>query len=412
MEKNIYTKFSNDRSEKFNIVTSITIDDDGRRHVYKKAASKKSNHHIERMKKNALQLQTLLTSTAFGVNGCSSSITGVAELEFIQGKSFEEELDEALLCDDNGICFLKLLSWYKEELYKIASREFIVSGQFEEVFLSKDFFDKENKDGTDSFFDINKKLYAAELTDIDLIFPNIIHTEKDGYIIIDYEWTFDCLIPIDFVIYRALFFYLAGERYDKVKKKLGTIDLVDYLDIPKELLPVFEKMEKSFQQYIARDNVPMWKLYNENAGMLYGIKGMAEKENSDKKKFEANLYVDERKIQTCKAMLSDGDCLMLIPVKSKNQKLIFNVGICQYRISGLFGFDINGNICACKYRTNGNKLCDDIYVTGDCHIELYIEDIPDGLNEIFLDYKIENTSLKTIVKELESVAQLELENGE
>ena len=49
--------------------------------------------------------------------------------------------------------------------------------------------------------------HLAPVTNLDWIFGNLMETE-DGTQIIDYEWTFDVQVPVEYLIWRAVSLYL------------------------------------------------------------------------------------------------------------------------------------------------------------------------------------------------------------
>ena len=66
------------------------------------------------------------------------------------------------------------------------------------------------------------------MTDIDMIPQNIIISDTEA-VLIDYEWTFTFTVPVDFVIFRFLYYFLEGKYrmmykepvFDELYKKAG-----------------------------------------------------------------------------------------------------------------------------------------------------------------------------------------------
>ena len=92
----------------------------------------------------------------------------------------------------------------------------IESGIGEKTFKSTEDFIK-------VFGDVNLpiSLRAGEVNNIDLVFNNIIVGEK--WNIIDYEWTFDFLIPFNYIIYRAVHYYIYSSSKRNELINLGSI---------------------------------------------------------------------------------------------------------------------------------------------------------------------------------------------
>lgn len=208
MEKLLYKKLSNERNPKFNIVTDI-VERDGKKVVVKRPYSEESKEHIKRVFESYRGLQNVLQGSDFCVNE-SSLVGDCIESEFLEGQHITaEDAKEYIEAVKNA--------------YMKNAKEFETSEKFEEVFGK---------------VDLPRGVLASEFLDIDLIFDNIIKTDK-GWEIIDYEWTFDFLIPINYVYYRACKFSDLPEH------------LVDISDAERI---AYQQMEDHLQsQYIFKD---------------------------------------------------------------------------------------------------------------------------------------------------------------
>ena len=208
MEKLLYKKLSNERNPKFNIVTDI-VERDGKKVVVKRPYSEESKEHIKRVFESYRGLQNVLQGSDFCVNE-SSLVGDNIESEFLEGQHITaEDAKEYIEAVKNA--------------YMKNAKEFEISEKFEEVFGQ---------------VDLPRGVLASEFLDIDLIFDNIIKTDK-GWEIIDYEWTFDFLIPINYVYYRACKFSDLPEH------------LVDISDAERI---AYQQMEDHLQsQYIFKD---------------------------------------------------------------------------------------------------------------------------------------------------------------
>ena len=104
-----------------------------------------------------------------------SNLVGDAiESEFLEGQHITEA---------DAATFIEAV----KKAYMKNAKEFETSPEFEEVFGQ---------------VSMPRGVLASKYLDVDLIFDNIIKTDK-GWQIIDYEWTFDFLVPINYVFYRA-----------------------------------------------------------------------------------------------------------------------------------------------------------------------------------------------------------------
>ena len=208
MERLLYRKLSNERNPKYNIITDI-IERDGKKIVIKRPYETAAKDHILRVFDCYRGLQNALQGSDFCVN--ESQLVGDSiESEFLEG----QHLTEA-----DGPAFIEAV----KNAYMKNAKEFVKTLEFEQVFGD---------------VEMPRGVLAAEYVDIDLIFDNIIKTNR-GWEIIDYEWTFDFPIPINYIFYRASKFGQLPEH------------LVDISDGERA---IYQQMEDHFQsKYIFKD---------------------------------------------------------------------------------------------------------------------------------------------------------------
>ncbi|MCR4693914.1 MAG: hypothetical protein K5773_01140 [Pseudobutyrivibrio sp.] len=201
MEKLLYEKLSNDRNPDFNIITDI-VERDGEKIVIKRPADQGAKGHIKRVFDAYEGLKATLEGSEFLVN--ESTLVGDAiESQFLTGDHLTAEY---------GAKYVEAI----KNAYLKNATAFSSSPEFEQVFGQVSF-----PMGT----------LASKYIDIDLIFDNIIKTSR-GWEIIDYEWTFDFLIPINYVLYRAV-------KFSDLPSNL--------VEIPDAEREMYEKMEEHFQ---------------------------------------------------------------------------------------------------------------------------------------------------------------------
>lgn len=215
-----YVKYSNERNDGLNISTEIHPVN-GTKRVIKKACDKASESHIAHIYSSYLKLDELFQGSFFSVNKCRRIDNKTVEFEFIDGKSLDVLMDEILRGKDiDG--FYKLLNVYLENIRKIYSQG-----------------------------------YACDL-DVDLIFQNII--VNDGkWNVIDYEWTLEKELPVDYLIYRAIRYYYY--QSDVCRRTFPNVSsLYEYCGIGIEDLEEYNNFEVEFQNFVAGDS---WKLSDE-----------------------------------------------------------------------------------------------------------------------------------------------------
>lgn len=241
-EKIKYTRFSNERAQGLRIRTDIYENE-----VRKVAYDEASVSHIEKLSIWERKLNQQLTSLEFQhkkveLNRIVGVQKGSASFEFVQGVSLEQRLDELLFSGEKQKVQV-LLKELAELLYAQPDlKEFEVTKEFETVFgeMSVEMLDKIKGGAT--------PLLAATVTDIDMICQNILIGDK--VTVIDYEWSFDFLIPIPYLMYRILFFFV---EFKDRHKYFEDIDLYEEFGITKDRKEVFAAMEKNFQKYVQGD---------------------------------------------------------------------------------------------------------------------------------------------------------------
>ncbi|MBO6137030.1 MAG: class I SAM-dependent methyltransferase [Lachnospiraceae bacterium] len=234
--KVLYSKHSNERDLKFAIRTDIVEGLLGDRRVMKYPYSDEAVQHLKVMQAHYLSQRTLYADTDLEPNTCriindeAGNFKGL-EFEYLEGKNLAEAFDgliEVRNLEGAGIMLRK----YIDTLKYLADEEYVETQEFRRVFGAV-------------------KLPAGELcmsvTNIDLIFSNIII--NNSWNVIDYEWTFDFPIPVKYVLYRAIHYYLktAGEN------AFGELDPYQMAEITKEERAIFNRMEQTFQRYISGD---------------------------------------------------------------------------------------------------------------------------------------------------------------
>lgn len=184
----IYSRFSNDRAKKYAIRTDIVNRDN--KCAIKYPVFDETKEHINNIKKAYDLLKARYEGSNLKICPCENDGEGLL-FEYIEGETLEEILDRNLENEDK---FLEIIKEYYEQI---------------------------------SFNENNESI--KPVTDKDIIFSNII-VDKDGkWNVIDYEWTYEEIIPANEILERAMYCYLMGSDKRRqlniqeiVKKVLGT----------------------------------------------------------------------------------------------------------------------------------------------------------------------------------------------
>ncbi len=271
-ERCIYAKYSNERSEEFSTRTEIWQLASGEKEVRKIAESEKSRAFVEGMYEKYQKLTELYRDVPIRMNRCEKRPEGIA-FAFCQGKTLEELLDEALAKGETEKIRAALQQLFGM-LRSAADRPFALTEEFRSVFGEADF---------------ERTLLCPAISNIDPICSNFIQREE-GFEMLDYEWSFEFPIPVDYQIFRLLHYYLYTSTS---RHSLEELDLFREAGISEEEQKVYLSMEEHFQRYIRQGRVPMREMYDAiSPGVFFDIRKIGEMQRTaDSRKIQ--IYVDQ-----------------------------------------------------------------------------------------------------------------------
>ncbi|MCD7819720.1 MAG: hypothetical protein LUH07_11835 [Lachnospiraceae bacterium] len=267
----VFTKFSNERDPRFRIRTDIVQEEE--RRIRKMASAPESAQHIADIYERYLLLEKDLAGSGIQINPCTYTGDSVW-FPYRAGRTLEQRLDELLA---KGL--------FDELEKEIAEYFSLFSSDGCSLLFS------ESREFTDIFghADLPQPQYCRAVSDIDLVFSNAIET-GNGYELIDYEWTFAFPVPIKYIEYRCLYYYM----YGNVKRKiLIERNLFERFSISPREQEQFAGMEKRFQKYILGDYTPIWKLYPLISEGVIEVEPLVEKESRQKKQRTVEVYFDD-----------------------------------------------------------------------------------------------------------------------
>lgn len=240
MENILYTKFSNQRREEFEISTSI-VEDDTKKYILKTALYNSGRKHLLQMIENQHRMKKILSECGWSVASCVARDEDSIEVEFIKGRTLESIINEKL---SNGEYqqVLTILSRIADKIYHNSHiAKFEKSSRFDEIFGEIEF---------------QHSLKAFDLSNVDMIFPNFL-IEDGKYTLIDYEWIFDFKIPLEYILFRSLFYNAAIQKLEDEQK----LELYECMQIDVKDISIFEKMEYAFQSYVKGENKNFTEIY-------------------------------------------------------------------------------------------------------------------------------------------------------
>lgn len=234
----MYSKYSTDRDKRFSIRTDKLIDDNDNVLIKKYALFEEGMPHLKNMAYMYEKLKNRYDSKIFISKSYMDGET--LNNKYVSGLSYHKYI--VGLIDKKDVEILKAeLNHYRDTIYYDSNplKDFEITPGFIEVFGDVD----ELK---------NERLLSSNVTDIDMIFDNIIVSESGKWNLIDYEWSFEFPIPNKFVLFRTLWYLYDSTRMEDV---ISWEDILKWADISSAVAECFLRMEIRFQEYIMGDTV-------------------------------------------------------------------------------------------------------------------------------------------------------------
>lgn len=201
-----YVRYSNDRKPEYRICTEI-IEISKIKYVLKRALDPLAKEHIRQYVDANEKLKKRYEGSGLSINNIIRDYGDAIVLEYLEGVTLEEKLD-ALLAQNDNEGFLKL---FEEYLKRISYGE-----------------------------------EDAEITDIDLIFSNII-ISGDTWTVIDHEWITTEKWSAKELGFRAIYCYLLE---DEKRDILNLDSILKLLDVNEETAQYLREREMKFQKRV------------------------------------------------------------------------------------------------------------------------------------------------------------------
>lgn len=294
---NKFTKYSNDRLEKFAIRTEIHEDYKKNRRVFKVPLNNEALSHIKHIETSKNQLEEIYQNETLNINRCVLEGDRL-ELEYLTGKTLEMKLDECLDRHD-------------EAGFRLLVKQFI-------QFLHA---------GDDS-----------EITDYDMIFSNIMLSEETGeWTVIDYEWTFPVKVNFENKLFRALYCYLIG---GSKRRKICFRILNEELGVEEAKVTEFVNQELEFQHFVTGNRMSMTELRDKIGKEIFDVAALTKNEVRIKNEKLAEERQREVQIYLNRGMgFNESDSYFL--TKKESRAEVVNS---DYDKSFSFGFTVENNV--------------------------------------------------------------------
>jgi len=278
-----YLHFSTGRDALYQTVTVIPS---GKQFLTKKPFSEEAIDFVDDIYTNGILLKKEYTDSKISINNTKriSGKTGI-EIEYIKEKRLGDVLDGYLLEEDITSCLSVIEDFFANYFNPLLCEEAFCTQEFARVFGELE---------EDSFL-------SLPYTNVDCIFDNVYVDSQKNYIISDCEWTFSFPIPVKYVQYRCIHYFLSYRRF---RFDLLNDCIWDKFNISPKERKIFSEMEKNFQNIVTG----VMKVNN------------VEKDNWLLK----NVYAGFREARTIQQRLEEREHIMVSRVKFENEDGTFS----------------------------------------------------------------------------------------
>lgn len=241
----VYAKYNRQRAPEYQISTKIIHLQDGDRCVVKEALRPETVAHIGQLSDNRkkiidfLEKQKDKTAIPYPIDILSNE-NGYAVFPYIYGQSLAKEVTKQL---GRRELFLEAMHQAINSIYggyfksPEGMMDFRMTKEFEAVFGT--FADVEE-------MKVLSSMKSLKVSNIDSILSNFVRLSDGRLVCLDYEWVFDFPIPVDYLIYRTVYYYYSENiHYIKISEPEFLADF----SITEQKLQIFRRMDDSFQQY-------------------------------------------------------------------------------------------------------------------------------------------------------------------
>ena len=263
----LFSKFSDERSPELCVRTDI-LEENGRKSVRKSPCTPEASFQIDRIEKAYKALGRVFEGSPFSPNRCVRK-GGSIEFEYLEGKTLEDEIDSILFADKDAA--KKRILEYIGQIRRLPSKPFAMTEEFRKIFGN---------------VTVPEGAVSLSTSNIDMVLSNII--PKDGWNVIDYEWTFTFPVPVSFIVWRALNYYIYGNRKRVFLIHTG---IMHDAGISGEEELLFREMEQSFQKYILGSRVPIRDMDLRSGDPFRAIYSLASDCRKRDSRFKSLIYL-------------------------------------------------------------------------------------------------------------------------
>lgn len=346
-----YVKYSNDRADEFKIKTLVTchnVNGERQKQIEKHSLSNGSNGHIQNIYDAYGKLSERFAGSKLHINRCAlpqekaDEETACAVLEYLEGKTLEELLDECLERNDMN----RFHALFDEYLEAVSYHE------------------------------------EMQVTDYDLIFANILVTENGRWHVIDYEWTFEKQVDAKEIAFRAIYCYLLESEK---RNKLNLDIILQKLGITELEAEQYRQQEMKFQKYVTGKRMSMAEIRDAIAQPVYTLADMPLVSPAGKLKEKVQVYEDmgdgfsedHSYYPEGDSLIegSEGKCQLQLALKEGTKAIridpcsdccIVHIEEIKWNDRNLFGNGTKEKVAKSAKNETQTKIADNIFVNGIC----------------------------------------------
>ena len=239
--KPVYTKLSNERRKEFAVYTQILEDDSGRKSVRKYPDTPEAMPHIRRIAEGSEKLRRQYLGTEIGINAWELQEDCIA-FEFLPGKTYADEVQETFERDGADAAIEMIRRYLEMVMPENLLVPFHFVPEFAKLFGNR----------------VHEPFWRKTLpvTNIDCNMDNMIRTET-GFQMIDCEWVTEIPVPVEYLIWRVLHYFLEG---NPAREELERHGIFRACGLNTRDAKLYLEMEDRFQEWIEGDVIPRHKL--------------------------------------------------------------------------------------------------------------------------------------------------------
>ncbi|WP_339191182.1 glycosyltransferase [Paenibacillus sp. FSL R5-0490] len=230
--KVIYSKFNRERLPQYQTSTIVYIDKVGGIFAQKKALTKEAYSHISSIHDNYIKLRLIMNDIKIAESHLEENFI---TFEYINSPSLDSLLFEEIIDGNKN----KIFSYLNQYKLMVLQQPLVYNESFESGTTFKEVF------GLEPPF---SNVMCQRISNLDLTFENVT-LDKGQFTVIDYEWVFEMLVPVDFILYRSI-----NEFYAKYADYLSHLakkeEFLLFFGINLDYIQIFEQMEEGFQRYV------------------------------------------------------------------------------------------------------------------------------------------------------------------